>query len=384
MTEGSAIAGHLDWLVGMPTVSNVSNLSLLERIEAEVSPYGARLRRFPNAEGDKANLLVSIGPDEPGGIVLSGHTDVVPTAGQAWSADPFRLRRRDDRLVGRGATDMKGFLACCLASLPAITARPLARPVHLAFSYDEEVGCTGVGDMAEWIGASGLRPRLAVIGEPTMMDLISAHKGGLIGWATVKGKPGHSSQPDRYVNAVMVAAELISFINRLRREMKDGPRFEELDPPWSTIQVNQIAGGLHGNIVAEECRFFWEMRIIPGQSEDVVFDRIRRYASDVLEPAMKAVDPSTFIRLDVQARIPGLAPNGDAALETELLGLLDRRASRAVPYGTEAGIFQRAGVPAVVVGPGDVADAHQPDESIAIAQLEQCTDFLVRLADTCR
>lgn len=384
MADAGAVAAHLDWLVGFPSVSSVSNLGLLDRIEAEVAPYGARCRRFPNAEGDKANLLVSIGSDVPGGVVLSGHTDVVPTAGQDWTADPFRLRAVDGRLVGRGATDMKGFLACCLASLPAIAERPLARPVHLAFSYDEEVGCTGVGDMAAWIGASGLQPRLAVIGEPTTMDLVSAHKGGLIGWATVKGKPGHSSQPDRYVNAVMVAADLVAFINRIREEMREGPRFEGLDPPWSTIQVNQIAGGLHGNIVAEDCRFFWEMRIIPGESEDAVFARIERHAREVLEPAMHAVDPATFIRLEVQARIPGLAPNSDASIEAEMLHLLGRSSSRAVPYGTEAGIFQRAGVPSVVIGPGDAADAHQPDESIAVSELMACTGFLARLVDTCR
>ncbi|MCP8938470.1 acetylornithine deacetylase [Alsobacter sp. SYSU M60028] len=383
MARAAAIAGQLEKLVSFPTVSSASNLDLLDYVEAEVAPLGARLRRFPNAEGDKASVLVSVGPEAPGGLVYSGHTDIVPTEGQPWTGDPFALRERDGRLIGRGATDMKGFLACCLAALPEIASGPLRRPVHLAFSYDEEVGCTGVGDMARWIGASGLAPRLAVIGEATMMDLVSAHKGGLIGWATVKGKPGHSSQPDRYVNAVMVAAELVSFINRIREDMRAGPRFEGLDPPWSTIQVNQIAGGLHGNIVAAECRFFWEMRIIPGQSEDDVFARMEAFARD-LERDMKAIDPETFIRLDVQSRIPGLSPSGDPTLESELLSLLGRKAPRAVPYGTEAGIFQRAGMPSVVIGPGDIADAHQPDESVAIDQLEQCTDMLVRLAESCR
>jgi acetylornithine deacetylase len=353
-------------------------------VDQEVTRYGARTRYFPNAAGDKANLLVSIGPDEPGGIVLSGHTDIVPTQGQSWTGDPWVLRECDGRLIGRGATDMKGFLACCLASLDAVSALPLARPIHLAFSYDEEVGCTGVGSMAEWLGTSGLRPRVAVIGEPTGMELVSAHKGGLIGWATVTGKPGHSSQPDRYVNAIMIAAELVAEINRIRAEMRDGPRYEGLDPPYSTIQVNQISGGLHGNIVAEQCRFFWEMRIIPGESDLAVLERMKRFAREMLEPGMKAVDADTGIAVEVQARIPGLRPNEDTTLEGDLLGLLGQTRSRAVSYGTEAGIFQMNGIPSVVIGPGDVADAHQPDESISHEELARCVSFIERLSETCR
>jgi acetylornithine deacetylase len=371
-------------LISFPTISSASNHDINAYIESECARFGARTRRFPNEAGDKANLLVSIGPEAPGGVIFSGHTDVVPTAGQPWTGDPWTLRERAGRVIGRGTTDMKGFLACCLAALPAIMEKPLARPVHLAFSYDEEVGCTGVGAMAEWIGASSLKPRLAIIGEATNMELVAAHKGGMVGWTTVTGKPGHSSQPDRYVNAVMVAGDMIAFINGVRAEMRSGPQFATLDPPYSTIQVNRIEGGLHGNIVADRCRFMWEMRMIPGQSDLDVLARMQRHAREVLEPAMKAVDPATGIAIDMVARIPGLKPNGDAALERELLALLDRTAVRAVPYGTEAGIFQNAGVPSVVIGPGDIADAHQPDESIAIAALQDCVTFLVRAADACR
>jgi acetylornithine deacetylase len=382
MPISTDVTRHLADLVAFPTVSAVSNLAILDHLEAVVAPFGARLRRFPNAEGDKANLLVSIGPEVSGGLVFSGHTDVVPATGQNWSGDPWTLRQTGSRVVGRGATDMKGFLACCLTALPLIYARPLKRPVHLAFSYDEEVGCTGVGDMAEWVGRSGLQPRLAIIGEPTSMDMVSAHKGGLIGWARVRGKPGHSSQPDRYVNAVMVAADLIAEINRIRVEMRNGPQFEGLDPPYSTIQVNQIKGGLHGNIVAEICDFFWEMRIIPGEDDFAVLERIRRYASDVLEPAMKAVDPSCGITIDVQARIPGLTPEAEPLMR-DVLDLLDRKTPRYVSYGTEAGIFQLAGTPSFIVGPGDIADAHQPDEGIEVSELERCVTFLDRLGESC-
>lgn len=382
MTIVQDVKKHLADIVAFPTVSAVSNLTMLDHLEAVTAPFGARFRRFPNADGNKANLLVSIGPDAPGGVIFSGHTDVVPTDGQAWTGDPWTLREIGSRVVGRGATDMKGFLACCLAALPGIAARPLKRPVHFAFSYDEEVGCTGVGDMAEWIGKSGLAPRMAIIGEATNLEMVAAHKGGLIGWARVRGKPGHSSQPDRYVNAVMTAAELIAEINRIRAEMRSGPQFEGLDPPYSTIQVNQIKGGLHGNIVAENCDFFWEMRIIPGQDDQAVLERMKRYAADVIEPPMKAVDPACGISLDVQARIPGLEPETEA-LTREVLELIGQQKPRYVSYGTEAGIFQLNGTPSFVIGPGNIADAHQPDESIEISELERCVALLDRLGENC-
>lgn len=378
------IKRHLADLVGFPTISSASNLDLLAHVEEILEPLGARLRRFPDPTGQKANLLATIGPEVPGGIIFSGHTDVVPTEGQAWSSDPYVMREADGYLFGRGTTDMKGFLACCLAVAPLAAEKPLKRPIHLAFSYDEEVGCTGVGSMAEWIGQSGLKPRLAVIGEPTTMDFVAAHKGGLVGWCRIKGKPGHSSQPDRYVNAVMTAAEMIAEINRIREDMRNGPTFEGLDPPYSTITVNIVHGGVAGNIVAENCEFIWEMRIIPGESDMAVFERMQRFAAEKLEPAMKAIDPACSIAFEIKANIPGLKPNEDEALDTELLKLLGRNQMRYVSYGTEAGIFQKAGIPSVIIGPGDIADAHQPDESIAISELTACSDFLLKLVETCR
>ena len=366
----------LDRLVAFPTVSSVSNLALLDWVESEFP--GARMRRFPNAEGDKANLLVSIGPDAPGGLILSGHTDVVPATGQPWTGDPFTLRQDCGKLIGRGATDMKGFLACAMAAAQSVDPRTFRKPLHLAFSYDEEVGCTGVGSMADWIGRSGLSPSLAVIGEPSNLRLIDGHKGGLIGWCHVTGKPGHSSQPDRYVNAVMAAGEMIAFINGIRAEMRAGPQAEGFDPPWSTIQVNVITGGLHGNIVADACRFFWEMRVVPGADDLAVLERMKAHAADVIEPAMKAVDPSTGIRFEVQARIPALAPETAERL-APLMAIASDPIPLKVPYGTEAGIFQAAGVPSVVCGPGDIAQAHQPDEFIMASEMDRCVDLLGKL-----
>ena len=378
MTGDADFARRLAELIAFPTVSDVSNLALVAHIEAIAASHGASCRRFDDPDGTKANLLVTIGPQVDGGLVLSGHTDVVPVTGQSWSGDPWTLRELDGRLVGRGATDMKGFLACCLAALPHFADMKLKRPIHLAFSYDEEVGCTGVGPMAEWIGRNA-RPSLAVIGEATEMDLVTAHKGGTIGWTHVTGKPAHSSQPDKGVNAVMIAAELVHEISRIAEEMRSGPSVEGIDPPFSTIQVNQIQGGSHGNILAEHCSFFWEMRLVPGDSAERVLGRMQAKA-DALQPAMRAVSPGAGIAFDIQARIPPLGSTDDAALEARLLALLGRQAPRAVPYGTEAGIFAAAGMPAVVIGPGTIKDAHQPDESIAIDQMAACTDFLLRLA----
>ena len=365
-------------LVGFPTVSRDSNLSLLDWVEAQLAPLSPRLRRFPSPCGTKANLLASIGPDVPGGLLLSGHTDVVPTDGQAWLADPFVLRDGGGRLTGRGACDMKGFLACCLHAAPALASLPLRRPVHLAFSYDEELGCTGVGPMAEWAGAR-LAPGLAVIGEPSLMQVVNAHKGGLIGWATVTGRPGHSSQPDRCVNAVMAAAECIARFNRLGESFRAGPRDAAFDPPYSTTQVNRVEGGNGGNIVAETCRFFWEMRVLPGVDDRAVLAGIEQQIAAELVPAMQAIAPASGVQFDVQARIIALAAN-EAAFEARLLELLGQERASAVPYGSEAGIFQAAGMPAVILGPGSIAQAHQPEEWVDTSQLDACVASLGVLA----
>ncbi len=363
-------------LVAFPTVSRDSNLPLLAWVEDLLAPLNPRIQRFPSPDGTKANMLVSFGPEEPGGLVLSGHTDVVPVDGQAWLADPWTLREEGGKLIGRGACDMKGFIACCLALAPTLAARKLHRPVHLALSYDEEVGCTGVGPMAEWIGAN-LAPALAVIGEPSELHLVNAHKGGLIGWTTVTGRPGHSSQPDVCVNAVMVAAECIARVNTVRADMRGGKHDAMFDPPWSTIQVNRVEGGEALNIVAAACRFFWEMRVLPGVDDRAVLAGLEASAAELL-PGMHAIDPGTAIRWDVMARIPALAAC-EPSVEERLLHLLGENRAQAVPYGSEAGIFQAAGMPAVILGPGNIAQAHQPEEWLARAQFDACPAVLERL-----
>ena len=364
-------------LVAFPTVSRDSNLPLLDWVETLLAPASPRMRRFPSPDGTKANLLLSFGPDVSGGLVLSGHTDVVPVDGQAWLADPWTLREESGRLIGRGACDMKGFVACCLALAPRWAGQTLARPVHLALSYDEEVGCTGVGPMAEWIGAH-IAPALAVIGEPSELHLVNAHKGGLIGWGHVTGKPGHSSQPDVAVNAVMAAAECVVRVNAVRAAMRAGVQDDGFDPPWSTIQVNRIEGGEALNICAAACRFFWEMRVLPGVDDRAVLAGLEAVVAQEVVPAMQAIDPACGVRWDVAARIPALAAC-DPALEARLLHLLGQNGAQAVAYGSEAGIFQGAGVPAVILGPGNIVQAHQPEEWVAREQIERCGPLLERL-----
>ena len=361
-------------LVAFPTVSEDTNRPLLDWVAELLAPLQPRVRLFPSPDSTKANMLVGFGPDVPGGLVLSGHTDVVPVAGQAWTADPWTLREADGRLVGRGTCDMKGFVACCLALAPSLAGRALRRPVHLALSYDEEVGCTGVGPMAEWVGAR-LAPSLAVIGEPSELRLVTAHKGGLIGWGHVGGTPGHSSQPDRCVNAVMVAADCIGRFNALRTALRSGPANPAFDPPWSTVQVNRIEGGEGLNIVASACRFFWEMRLLPGVRDRATLAEVETAIASEIVPAMHAVAPESFVRFDVAARIPALVPCAPA-LEARLLALLGQTAAVAVPYGSEAGLFQEAGTPAIILGPGSIAQAHQPDEWIARDQLDGCMAVL--------
>ena len=249
--------------------------------------------------------------------------------------------------------------------------------MHLALSYDEEVGCTGVGPMAAWVGAQ-LAPALAVIGEPSELRLVNAHKGGLIGWTTVTGRPGHSSQPDVCVNAVMAAAECVARVNGVRAAMRSGQQDAAFDPPWSTIQVNRIEGGEGLNIVAGSCRFFWEMRVLPGVDDRAVLAGLEAAAASEIVPAMQAVDPACGVRWEVLARIPALAACAPA-VEARLLNLLGQNGAAAVPYGSEAGIFQGAGIPSVIIGPGNIAQAHQPEEWIAREQLAACGPVLERL-----
>ena len=383
MPEPSTTRELLRQLIAFDTTSRNSNVPLIAFVEDYLGALGVPSVRVDYQPG-KTNLWATIGPDISGGIVLSGHTDVVPVDGQAWTTDPFSAVERVGNIYGRGAADMKGFLAACLALVPEFLAKPLKRPIHLAFSCDEEVGCTGVRPLIERIVAGDLpRPSAAIIGEPTLMKVVNGHKSTLSFVTEVEGHEAHSSLSHHGVNAIMVAGELIGEINRIAREMRErGDPTGRFDPPYSTVHIGTVAGGTARNIVPRCCTFHWETRIIPGQHPDEIPDRIDRLA-DTLLPAMHAVSPDTGITTRRRNVVPPLMPEPGSPAEALALQLTGGNDTGAVSYGTEAGLFQVAGVPAVICGPGSIEQAHKPDEFVAVSELERCEGFLRRLGEYC-
>ena len=367
-------------LVSFPTVSSASNLELIAYAADLLSDAGASLLLTRDETGAKANLFATIGPEADGGIVLSGHTDVVPADPSEWSSDPFVLTERDGRLHGRGACDMKGFLAAALAMAPHFAGSGLTRPVHFALTYDEEVGCLGGRALVAELARAGIRPAVAIIGEPTRMGIIEGHKGCYEYTTDFVGMEGHGSQPGRGVNAIEYAVRYVARLLDLGEALKERvPADSRFDPPWTTVQVGRIEGGKARNIIAGHCSVEWEMR--PVQPEDAEFVRqgLQHYAETVLLPAMRAVSPDAGIVTHTIGEVEGLrvVPLSEArAIVCELTGQTD---ADVVPFGTEAGLFQAAGISAVICGPGSIAQAHKPDEYVEIAQLACCLDMLERL-----
>ena len=372
----------LEQLIGFPTVSRDSNLEMIEFIRHYLGDLGVRSELFYNAERTKANLFATIGPDAGGGIVLSGHTDVVPVDGQPWTVEPFRLSEQDGRLYGRGTADMKGFIASVLAAVPAFLAGDLRVPVHLAFSYDEEVGCLGVRPMLAELAKRAHKPALCLIGEPTELKPVLGHKGKLAMRCQVKGAPCHSAYAPYGVNAIQYAARLINRLEEIGEQLALPEQHDErFDPPYSTVQTGVIKGGRALNIVPAECEFDFEVRALPGYDATNVADQLQTYAQTQLLPKMRAVNAETGIRLAPLSAYPGLAtpPDSDAA---QLLALLcGSREFGTVAFGTEGGLFNQAGIPAVVCGPGSMDQGHKPDEFVTVEQLEACDAMLTRLAD---
>jgi acetylornithine deacetylase len=383
MPEPSATRELLGQLIAFDTTSRNSNEPLIEFVEDYLGALGVPAVRVDYQPG-KTNLWATIGPDIAGGIVLSGHTDVVPVDGQAWTSDPFSAVERAGKIYGRGTADMKGFLAACLALVPEFLGKPLKRPVHLAFSCDEEVGCTGVRPLIERIVAGDLpRPSAAIIGEPTLMKVVNGHKSTLSFVTEVEGHEAHSSLSHQGVNAIMVAGELISEITAIAGEMRErGDPTGRFDPPYSSVHIGTISGGTARNIVPRCCTFHWETRIIPGQDPDEIPERLDRLAETLL-PAMQAVSPTTGITTRRKNIVPPLMPVPGSPAEALALQLTGGNDTGAVSYGTEAGLFQVAGIPAVICGPGSIEQAHKPDEFVAVSELERCEGFLRRLAEYC-
>jgi acetylornithine deacetylase len=380
---GSALAttrSLLAELVAFPTVSADGNRALIDWASAQLAALGARLQRTEAPCGTRANLIATIGPAVDGGTVLSGHSDVVPVAGQVWSLPPFALTARDGRLYGRGTCDMKGFIACALALAPRFAAAPLTRPLHIALSHDEEVGCLGAPIMLAELVRTGPRPATCIVGEPTEMRVIEGHKGMCEYTTRFTGLAGHGSDPDAGVSAVEAAirygARLLALREELRARVPDGSSFS---PPWSTLQIGRMAGGHSHNVIAEQAELDWELRPVCQADRDHTLDAIDGFAQRDLLPAMRAVHPQADIRRAVIGEVTGLdvIPRSEAvALACALTG---EAGTGLVPFNTEAGIFQDHGIAAVVCGPGSIAQAHKADEFIEEAQLVQCLAMIERL-----
>lgn len=379
-TTSSAIA-LLARLVSFDTTSHKSNRDIVHFIESYLAEHGVASTLVPTEDGLKASLFATIGPQGVPGVGLSGHTDVVPTAPEDWVSDPYTMREENGRLYGRGTTDMKGFLACVLALVPEFKRRALKAPIHILFSYDEETGCTGVRPMIAELGDRLTKPRLVIVGEPTNMTVVDAHKGPARWLVSVTGRAAHSSMAPLGVNAISVAAELISELGRIETELKAQPPEPRFDPSYATLQVTEIVGGNAANIVPVSCRFGFEVRAITGLEMDFIEQRLIAFAETHLLPAMRRVAPEAAIDIRRTNAIPPFSAGTASEAVALALNLAGQNETYAVSYATEAGLFQSAAVPAVVCGPGDIAQAHTANEWIAISEIERCVAFLGRLAD---
>ncbi len=368
-------------LVACRSVTRYSNLDLVHLAQTALEDVGARCTRTYDPLLGKANLFATIGPDVDGGVVLSGHTDVVPADDDAWESPPFVATLRDGRVYGRGTTDMKGFIACVLAMAPTFAAADLARPVHVALTFDEEVGCQGAPLLLEELARTGPRPAAAIIGEPTMMQVVTGHKGCFEYTTTITGVAGHGSAPSRAVNAIWHAARYVMRLHDLADELRDrAPADSPFDPPESTLSIGTIHGGQARNVVPGNCSFDWEFRPVNDADAALVAEVVVRIEEEE-STRLQRLHPDAAILTTSDGEVGGLDTPLDSPAVALTRRLLDEVAPAVVPYTTEAGLFQAAGIPAVVCGPGSIDVAHRPDEYVPVDQLAACLVMLDRLAD---
>lgn len=368
-------------LIGFDTTSRNSNLELIDYIRDTLRDHGIESQLYRDESGRKANLYATLGANRSiGGLMLSGHTDVVPVDDQDWRSDPFTLAERDAKLFGRGTCDMKGFIAVALALVPRFQDIASRRPLHFGFTFDEEVGCIGAGKLAEQLRGMTIRPAYCVIGEPTGMRVVDGHKGRLAMRCHVHGVAGHSAYPAQACNAVETAADMIAYLrqiaSRLRRE---GPHDAAFDPPHTTLQTGTVHGGTALNIVPRHCSFEFEIRNLPSQDPLTLLKELQDFAARELLPEMHHADDAG-IDFEQISHVPGLLPDRDHDFIKSVLAASGGNATHKVSFGTEAGLYQRAGMPTVVCGPGDIANAHRPDEFVPLEQLARCETFLLRMA----
>jgi len=378
-------AGLFRRLVGFDTTSRNSNLELIEFVRDYLAGHDIEARLVHDESGRKANLYATIGPADKPGIALSGHTDVVPVDGQSWSREPFDLSEADGRLYGRGACDMKGFIAVALAFVPEFAGAPLDTPIHLSFSYDEEVGCIGVRRLLADLEGLAVRPAACIVGEPTGMRVVRGHKGKLALTCRVRGRACHSSLIHQGANAVETAAEAVTFLKRLAQRTRDeGPYDSDFDPPYSSLQTGRIEGGIAVNIVPEACCFDVELRNLPGDNPNRMLDALRAFADETLLPELRERAPEATFEIEILSRYPGLATDEDAEIVRLAKSLAGANNTAMVSFGSEAGLFQQAGIPAVLCGPGHIEQAHKPDEFVAFEQMARCEAFMARLVKRVR
>lgn len=375
----------MDRLVAFPTVSSDGNLELIDFVEEYLDGFGVPATRVFSDDRTKASLYAHVGPQVDGGVVLSGHTDVVPVAGQAWDTDPFVVTQKGEKLYGRGTCDMKGFDALALSAVPMALERGIKRPLQIALSYDEEVGCLGAPPMIDHMVSMGLpRADTVVVGEPSMMKLVNGHKGGIGYRLHFKGFEVHSSLLPDGVNAIMQAAKLINWANEqnaINAAATPNATAAEFYPPYTTLHVGVIKGGSAQNITAKDCYFSFDFRIIPGEDVDLWKSKFEAKLLEI-EMEMKAIHPEAGIDSEQYFNVPSLKPENDGKAEALVRQLTGENASNVVSYGTEAGQFQERGYSAIICGPGDIAQAHQPNEFVTLDQFQQGEAFIARLVDT--
>lgn len=385
-TNGPAVRPEtlalIERLIGFDTTSRGSNLGLIEWVRDYLKSLGIESRLTYDAGRNKANLFATVQKGDKPGIVLSGHTDVVPVDGQNWASDPFKATLRGDKLYGRGACDMKSYLAVALAMAPRFAAANLKAPIHFALSYDEEVGCIGVRGLLEDLARNNILPAGAIIGEPTGMQPVIAHKGRRAYQCCVRGKEAHSALTPQGVNAIEYAARIIGYIRHMAERMQAcEPRDYGFDVPFTTMQTGLISGGTAANIVPRECTFHFEFRCLPGADPDALEREIRDYTERVILPEMQRTDPGTSISIEAKSDSPGLSTGEQDEITRLTQALARNQSATKVAYVAEGGLFQQAGIPAIICGPGSIAQAHKPDEYVTLEQVALCESFMQRLLE---
>lgn len=382
LTVSAESRAMIERLIAFDTTSRNSNLELIHDLRDQLRGHGVESTLVYDKSREKANLYATLGPDDRGGIALSGHTDVVPIDGQNWASDPWQAEERDDRLYGRGTADMKSFIAVVMAFVPRFLARDLKTPIHLCFSFDEEIGCVGVRELLGFLRDQPVRPRGVIIGEPTEMRVINAHKGKFSMRCKVRGHECHSSLTPHGVNAIQEAAKLVVKLTEMaKRKATEGPFDEQYDVPYTTIHTGLIHGGTALNIVPADCGFDFEFRYLPAEDAEALFRELRDYAELNLLPAMQAVAPETGFTWEALASFPGLETPENAEIVGLAKSLAGANATGKVAFGTEAGLFGEQGMPAVVCGPGSIDQAHKPDEFVSLEQIALCERFMERLVE---